>query len=146
VSASGMTLLVADADPAVRLALQRLLERSGYRVCLAADGEQALAGLRRARPAMALLDTDMSPCGALEVLAEAGRLGILGDTRVVLLTARFRRSEWEEASRCGAEAMLSKPISPADLLGRIQEWTQTAPTRAAGEAPAAAMRAPDPEV
>ncbi len=138
-------VLVAESDPVMRRVLHRLLERSGHRVALAEDAEQALAEMRREPPAVALLAADLPPRGALEVLREARRERALQACRFILLTARYRRADWQEAERSGADAMLPKPFSPAELLGRIREWTQTA-LPAPGDAAAAAGGAPEPEV
>lgn len=146
-TAGDILALVADGDPALRRVLKRLLERAGCRVCLAADGEQALAEMRRRPPALAFLDLEMPTRGGLETIAEARRERALDATRLVLVASHHLSPRWEEAARRGADAMVSKPFCPADLLGRIQEWTQTVRAGAAGgDAAVSPERASDPEV
>lgn len=143
----GRRVLVADGEACVRRSLARLLEQAGFEVRLAADAADTLAQLRREPPELALVDVDLPGGPGLQVLEDARRSGRLGRTRVALLTRRWRESDWAEGSRRGAEALICKPFSPADLLGRIRDWTDhVRPAAAAEVAAAGAGRPPEPEV
>jgi two-component system KDP operon response regulator KdpE len=146
-SAPARRVLVADGEACVRRALSRLLEQAGYRVGLAADAADALAELRREPPDLVLIDVDLPGGPGLRVLADARRGGRIACSRVVLLTRRWRESDWAEAARRGAEALVCKPFSPADLLNRIRDWTAPVRSGAAAEVAAAgAGRPSEPEV
>jgi DNA-binding response OmpR family regulator len=140
-------VLVADGEACVRRALARLLEQAGYRVGLAADAAGTLAELRRDAPDLALIDVDLPGGPGLQVLEDARRGGRLAGSRVVLLARRWRESDWAEGARRGAEALICIPFSPAELLGRIRDWTaHVRPEGAAEVAVASAGRPPEPEV
>jgi DNA-binding response OmpR family regulator len=147
VSVRARSVLVADGEASVRRVLARLLEQAGYRVALAVDAADALGELRRETPGLLLLDVDLPGGPGLQVLEDARRGGRLGDARVVLLTRRWRESDWAEAARRGAEALICKPFSPAEMLGRVRDWTAHVRSGASAEVAAAgAGRTPEPEV
>lgn len=137
--------LVADREPAARLALGRLLERCGCDPCLVRDAERALEEMRRRPPALALIDSDLPSRGGLDLVAEVRRDRSLDATRLVLLLPSFRPAEAEEAARRGADAVVRKPFSPAALSGRILDWTRTARSAQAAAPAAEPGRAPRTE-
>ncbi|MDC6690196.1 response regulator, partial [Leclercia adecarboxylata] len=63
-------VLVADDEPNIGVSLEYLLRREGYGGLLAADGDEALATLRRERPALVLLDVMMPGRTGFEVCQE----------------------------------------------------------------------------
>jgi len=94
------------------------LERAGLRVVAAHDGEDALRLARELKPRLAVLDLSMPKLGGLEVLGALREDG--ADTRVVLLTAKAQEADVERGYAAGADAYLTKPFSPAQLVARVQ--------------------------
>ena len=80
-------VLAVDDDPAVRHLLDRVMSRS-YEVVLAADGQEALAEIRRRRPDLMLLDLRMPVMDGSELLERLEGEGI--DVPVILMTAEIR--------------------------------------------------------
>jgi CheY-like chemotaxis protein len=80
-------VLAVDDDPSIRHMLERVLSRT-YELALAADGEQALAEIKRQRPDLVLLDLRMPVMDGSELLERLEAEGI--DVPVVLMTAEIR--------------------------------------------------------
>jgi len=88
------------------------------RVVAAHDGEDALRLARELKPRLAVLDLSMPKLGGLDVLGALREDG--ADTRVVLLTAKAQEADVERGYAAGADAYLTKPFSPAELVERVQ--------------------------
>ena len=118
-------LLIVDDEPDLRRELSALLERTGYEVQTAADGESALALVRRWQPALIVLDVLMPPgINGRETLR---RLRKSGDwTPVILLTQIGTSDERAMSLQEGADDYLNKPFDIARLQERVQalidEW------------------------
>jgi DNA-binding NarL/FixJ family response regulator len=113
---------VADDQALVRLGLRVLLETEDdlQLVGEAADGRQALALIREARPDVVLLDVRMPVMDGLEALRTIAAEPDLAGTRVVVLTT-FELDEYVfEALRAGASGFLIKDSEPADILRAIR--------------------------
>jgi two-component system response regulator MprA len=114
-----MAILVVDDERAVRESLRRALELEGYGVELAADGEDALARLRRGTAVDAVvLDILMPGLDGLEVCR---RLRSDGNTvPVLMLTARAEVDSRVAGLDAGADDYLPKPFALAELLARLR--------------------------
>jgi len=114
-----MTIFVVDDERAVRESLRRALELEGYEVELAADGEEALARLRRGAPVDAVvLDILMPGVDGLEVCR---RLRAEGRTvPVLMLTARAEVDSRVAGLDAGADDYLPKPFALAELMARLR--------------------------
>ncbi|MDZ4763895.1 MAG: response regulator transcription factor [Chloroflexota bacterium] len=112
-------LLIVDDEPDLRRELSALLERTGYEVQTAADGESALALVRRWQPALIVLDVLMPPgINGRETLR---RLRKSGDwTPVILLTQIGTSDERAMSLQEGADDYLNKPFDSVELIARIQ--------------------------
>ena len=107
-------LLVDDEDRIVNfLALK--LKVSGYEVLTANDGEKGLELARKADPDIILLDIIMPGIDGIEVLK---RLRKFSDVPVIVLSAKERISE--NVLALGANAFMSKPFNPDDLVAKIK--------------------------
>ena len=112
-------VLVADDEQDILELLAFRLEREGYAVLVARDGERALALARERHPAVAVLDVTMPCLDGFEV-TRAIRADEL-DTRIVLLTARARQEDVRRGIDAGADGYITKPFSPAHLGWRLAE-------------------------
>jgi len=108
-------ILVADDRPSSRELLRTVLERAGYSVIEAADGEEALERAQAAHPDLILLDLQMPKLdgyGVLERLRKDERFRALP---VLALTASAMSGDREKILAAGFTDYLSKPAGP-DLL------------------------------
>ena len=113
-SEANTTVLVADDDSTIRRNLVRLLQSEGYQTIEAADGDEALAGVRAKNPDAVLLDLKMPGRDGLKVLAELQPL--LADLPVIVVTALGGSAAAIEAMRRGAYDYLSKPFDLDEVL------------------------------
>ncbi len=108
-------VVVEDAPEFQRLA-QRLLEREGYDVHLAASGEEGLDLARREDPELVLIDLLLPGIDGFEVCR---RLREFSDAYAVMVTARDDQTDKVVGLRVGADDYVTKPYSPAELSARI---------------------------
>lgn len=107
-------LLIDDEDRIVNfLALK--LKVSGYDVVCASDGEKGLELAKTTDPDIMLLDVIMPGIDGLEVLR---RLRQFSDMPVIVLSAKERT--YEDVIALGANAFMSKPFNPDDLVTKIK--------------------------
>ncbi|HEX8102265.1 MAG TPA: response regulator transcription factor [Solirubrobacteraceae bacterium] len=113
-----MRLLVVDDEPAVREALQRILEHDGYAVDVAADGREAVRRQLAAPADAVLLDVLMPELDGLEACR---RIRASGDrTPVLMLTARDEVGDRVAGLEAGADDYLPKPFALEELLARLR--------------------------
>jgi len=106
-------ILIVDDEPNVRLVFRTALEATGYLVTEAADGDAALAQLRKLPTDLILLDLKMPVVDGMETLR---RLRDAGDeTPVVVVTAHGSVPDAVAAMKLGAVDFLPKPVSPVTL-------------------------------
>jgi len=111
-------LLIVDDEVDLLAELRPLLERTGYEVVTATDGERALERVREARPDLIILDVMMPRLDGREVLR---RLRQQDDwTPVILLTQVGSSVERALSLQEGADDYLNKPYDPMELIARVQ--------------------------
>jgi CheY-like chemotaxis protein len=120
-------VLLADDDEDILALMAFRLEREGYEVLSTRDGERALELVRDRRPAIAVLDVAMPRLDGLTVTRAIRADETLGETRVVLLTARARQQDLETGFDAGADAYITKPFSPSLLSWRLAELLAASP-------------------
>ena len=109
-------LVVEDEMPLVRL-VAAYLEREGFDVASAGDGEAALELARSFRPDVVVLDLMLPGMDGIEVCR---RLRSFSDAYVVMLTARAEEADKIEGLSTGADDYVTKPFSPGELVARIR--------------------------
>ena len=124
--ADGPTILLADDETAITTSLAPFLERAGFSVKLAGDGEAALAAIARLRPDLIILDVLMPRANGREVLRRLRRAGDW--TPVVLLTQVGDSTERAMALEEGADDYLNKPFDPHELVARVRSLLRRART------------------
>jgi DNA-binding response OmpR family regulator len=114
-------VLCADDDEDILALVALRLERAGFRVVRASDGERALAIARAERPALAVLDVMMPRMTGVEVLRALRADETTRGMRVILLSARVQESDVTGGLDAGADAYLAKPFRAPDLVAKVQE-------------------------
>lgn len=121
-------VLIVDDEPDVLLTLRMVLEAEGFAVLLAADGETALRRIEDETPELVVLDIMMPVLDGWFVLAElAGRPR---RPRVVVCSAKNSPIDKSRAMSLGADAYVTKPFDPDDLVARLHALLSRQPTRA----------------
>ena len=111
-------VLIAEDDPAVRKAVQRVLELENYAVTAVNDGQAALEALSKSRFDLAILDVMMPFADGLTVCREARHRGI--SVPILLLTARVEVGDRVAGLDAGADDYLVKPFVIDELLARCR--------------------------
>jgi DNA-binding response OmpR family regulator len=113
-------ILAADDDEDILQLVVFRLERSGYYVLQARDGEEALRLALENTPDLAVLDVMMPKMDGFEVTRRLRAEEATKRMPIIMLTARAQDSDVEEGFDAGANDYLRKPFSPQELRARVQ--------------------------
>jgi DNA-binding response OmpR family regulator len=111
------TVLVVDDEPEIVRILRDYLERAGFEVLTASDGEMAVATARRQRPDLVILDLTLPSLDGLDV---ARALRRDGEVPIIMLTARTEESDRVAGLELGADDYVAKPFSPREVVARVR--------------------------
>jgi two-component system, OmpR family, phosphate regulon response regulator PhoB len=112
-------LVVEDEDALAQL-LKYNLEKEGYKVSLAADGEEAMVVADEVKPDLILLDWMLPKAPGIEVCRRLRARQETRNTPIVMLTARDEESDRIRGLDTGADDYLAKPFSMSELLARLR--------------------------
>jgi DNA-binding response OmpR family regulator len=116
------SIVIADDDPLARSAYRAALQRSGYTVYAAQDGEEATRLVERGGVSLLILDILMPRKEGLETLLEMKTR--FPDLAIIAISAGGRRGEVDFlslAAKFGADGVLRKPFTPKTLLALMTE-------------------------
>ncbi|MBT2321344.1 Hpt domain-containing protein [Variovorax paradoxus] len=116
-------VLVVDDSITVRRVTQRLLQREGYRVMLAADGLQALERLQQERPAVVLSDIEMPRMDGFDLARNIRADASLAGLPIIMITSRIAEKHRDHARTLGVNHYLGKPYSEDELLRLVRAYT-----------------------
>ncbi len=120
-------VLVVDDSITVRRVTQRLLQREGYRVALAADGLQALERLQQERPSVVLSDIEMPRMDGFDLARNIRADASLADLPIIMITSRIAEKHHDHARMLGVNHYLGKPYSEEELLRLVRSYTGVEP-------------------
>ncbi len=113
-------VLVADDDPDILSLVTLRLQRDGYEVIGAPDGERAVEKALERTPDLALIDVSMPKLDGYEVTERLRQHEPTSAIPIILLTARVQDSDVARGIEAGADDYVRKPFSMADLRTRVQ--------------------------
>ena len=113
-------VMVIEDEKEIRDLVRYNLERAGFRVATADDGEKGLDRIFASRPDAVVLDLMLPGRSGLEVLRELRGEPATQDLPVVVLTARAAEMDKLLGFEHGADDCLTKPFSPRELVARLQ--------------------------
>jgi two-component system, OmpR family, phosphate regulon response regulator PhoB len=113
------TILLAEDDPDIRHLVSYKLQHSGFDVIEAPDGMTALREARHRPPDLVLLDVRMPHLSGLDVCRELRAGPHTASVPIIILTARSRPQDIEQAYAAGATDYVIKPFSPRALVERV---------------------------
>ncbi len=114
-------ILIADDEPNIVISLEYLLQREGYTVLVARDGQEALDTIVRERPALVLLDVMMPHKSGFEVCQAVRADESVQATKILMLTAKGRETDVAKGLALGANAYMTKPFSTRELVQKVAE-------------------------
>ncbi len=112
-------VLVADDDEDVRELVVFRLERAGYEVITAGDGQEAVDLALSRRPEICVIDVMMPKLDGYGVTERLRASNELSDVAILLLTASVEEAAVEKGFAAGADDFIKKPFSPAELVDRV---------------------------
>ena len=111
-------ILLVDDEPSIIQLSQMYLEREGFRVDSARDGESALGAVERLRPALVVLDVMLPKLDGFEVCRRLRASET--DPAILMLTARDEDIDKILGLELGADDYLTKPFNPRELVARVK--------------------------
>ena len=117
-------VLVIDDDENIVQLVKMYLERDGYQVACAYDGQEALLTAQRTRPDIIVLDLMLPGMSGLDVCRELRRES---NVPIIMLTARTTESDKLTGLDMGADDYVTKPFSPRELLARMRAVLRRVP-------------------
>jgi pilus assembly protein CpaE len=115
------TVLVIDDDPNTLRLVGYMLERSGFDVRLAGDGEDGLAKASQEPPDLIVLDVMMPGLNGYQVCERLRAAPRTASIPVIILTARSQRIDQQTALEVGADLYVSKPVAPDELVEKVKD-------------------------
>ncbi len=125
-------ILVVDDEPNIVQLLRLYLEKEGFAVVAARDGEEGLALHLRHDPDLVILDLMLPKLDGYEVCRELRRRG---DTPILMLTARSDDVDAIVGLELGADDYVTKPFNPRALVARIKAILRRTTATASGARP-----------
>ena len=119
-SAPKPSILLIEDDPDIVEVIRYNLEREGYRVLIANDGELGLKTAIQASPGLVLLDLMLPGIDGLEVCRQIRSREDTQELPVIMLTAKCEEPDVVVGLEIGADDYLSKPFNPRELVARIR--------------------------
>jgi two-component system alkaline phosphatase synthesis response regulator PhoP len=114
-------ILIADDEPNIVAALEFLLQRDGYEVIVARNGEEALKLVEDSDPDLVLLDVMMPVRSGYEVCTRIRERADWRHIKIIMLSAKGRDAEVNKGLSIGADLYVTKPFSTRDLMSKISE-------------------------
>ncbi len=113
-------VMIVEDEPALCTLLRYNLEKEGYRVAEATDGEEALTLVAETPPDLVVLDWMLPVMSGIEVCRQLRRKPRTRDVPIIMLTARGEESDKVRGLNVGADDYITKPFSLPELLARIR--------------------------
>jgi DNA-binding response OmpR family regulator len=114
-------ILVVDDEPHVIRSLTFVLEKEGYDVSSAANGEEAMAKIQESKPKLVFLDVMMPKKNGYEVCKEVKSNSSLSDIHIIMLTAKGQEADRKKGLDSGADEFMTKPFSLKTVVDKARE-------------------------
>lgn len=113
-------VMVVEDDAAIATLLRYNLEKSGYRVEEAVDGQEAVTRIAETKPDLVLLDWMLPTMSGIEVCRQIRRRPETRELPVIMVTARAEDQDAVRGLNTGADDYITKPFSVEALLARVR--------------------------
>lgn len=125
-------LVIEDEEPIAQL-LAYNLEKEGFSVAVAADGDEALVALEEERPDLVLLDWMLPNVSGIEICRQMRARSATRETPVIMLTARGEEEDRVRGLDVGADDYVTKPFSMTELVARMRAVLRRSAPALAGD-------------
>jgi CheY-like chemotaxis protein len=116
-----ISIMVVDDDPGLRTLLSLILQRAGYTVQLAENGAEALERIQATPPDAFLLDVMMPGMDGVELCRRIRATALTAKAPVFMVSGYADPTNVQRSFEAGATDFLSKPVTPRDLIKKLQE-------------------------
>tara|TARA_R110000868_G_scaffold166960_1_gene401264 strand:+ start:109204 stop:109587 length:384 start_codon:yes stop_codon:yes gene_type:complete len=113
-------VLIAEDEETIVESLSFLMEKEGYEVSVATDGQTAIAMIARDLPDMVLLDVMMPGCDGFEVVRAVRDNPQTRPIPIMMLTAKTREVDRRKGLELGVDDFVTKPFSTRDVVSRVK--------------------------
>ena len=113
-------ILIADDDPETLRLVSLMLQRQGYEIVTAANGNQALGMTRTELPDLIILDVMMPDLDGYEVARQIRKQTDTANIPILMFTAKSQVEDKVTGYESGADDYLTKPVHPAELQAHIR--------------------------
>lgn len=114
-------ILLVEDDPSVRKLVRLTLELEGHEVTVVDRGADAVATAERLDVDLVVLDVMLPGLDGLDVCRALRSNAVTASLGVVMLSARAQASDVDAGFAAGADAYVTKPFEPLDLVSRVDE-------------------------
>ncbi|MDA8227064.1 MAG: response regulator transcription factor [Desulfitobacterium hafniense] len=115
----GKSILIVEDDAKIRQLIRIYLEKDGYEVWEAKDGEEGIKIFRQQDPCFLILDL-MLPKLSGEEVCKIIRTDLKSDVPIIMLTAKVQEMDRIHGLQMGADDYVTKPFSPQELVTRVE--------------------------
>ena len=112
-----------NQDAVVQNMTQRILKRSGFEVLAIMDPHKALGLIRRAKPAMAIVDSGLTQASGYGLCRKIRQMPVFENLPLVLMVNSHQFLAETRGKLSGANAFLRNPLKPNDLIRCVNQWT-----------------------
>ncbi|MDG4720853.1 MULTISPECIES: response regulator transcription factor [Thalassospira] len=113
-------VLIAEDEETIVESLSFLMEKEGYDVSVATDGQTAISMIARDVPDMVLLDVMMPGCDGFEVVRAMRGNATTRLIPIMMLTAKTREVDRRKGLELGVDDFVTKPFSTRDVVSRVR--------------------------
>ncbi len=121
----GKKILIVDDEPNILLSLEFIVQKAGFTVKTATDGQEAIDAINEWIPDLVLLDVNMPKLDGFEVCQMVREDTTKDTTKIVMLTAKGRQVEREKGLALGADDYITKPFSNQEVVDKINAFMQS---------------------
>ena len=115
------TILIADDEPYLIRSLSYVLQREGYHVESAVDGQEAMSKIETLRPDLVFLDLMLPRLDGFQICRRIKERPDLRSIYVIILTAKGQQEDRRKGLQAGADAFMTKPFSPKEIIDKLRQ-------------------------
>ncbi len=115
-------ILIAEDRPDNMVFIRETLRSTGYTICTATNGQEAVDMAKKEKPDLILMDMQMPVMSGFEATKHIREIEDLKEVPIIALTARAMKGDEEKVLAAGCSDYLSKPVMPKNLIRKVEEW------------------------
>ncbi len=114
------TVLVVDDSPTEMHVIRGILEKGGYQVITAVDGESGVAEAKHSKPDLILMDVVMPGLNGFQATRQLSRNPETSEIPIIMVTTKSQETDRAWGLRQGAREYVVKPVAAGELLNKIK--------------------------